>query len=153
MRSREKGKDIVRSLVSEPITGEAISFPMAAQIARVSRQRPGQKTETVCLITSRPEKEMPPAQWLESNINHWGVETGLHARLDASKHDDRCRLRNDRPLRLHAIFTRVTNSLCCQWLSKKKRPEHHTTTDFIRYMSEEHDRRAISLVTVKKGKI
>jgi len=126
---------------------------LAAQIARVCRQRPDRKIETVCLITSRPEKEMTAAQWLSNNINHWGIETGLHARLDASRHDDRCRLRNDKPLRLHAIFTRIANSLCCEWLFKKKTPKNHTTTDFIQHMSEEHDRRAIALVNAKRPKI
>lgn len=126
---------------------------MAAQIARVSRQRPNRKIETVCLVTSCTEKELSPAFWLENNINHWGIETGLHARLDASRHDDRCRLRNDKPLRLHAIFTRIANSLCCEWIFKQRKPEHHTTTDFIGHMSEDHDRRALSLIIAKKAKI
>jgi hypothetical protein len=126
---------------------------MAAQIARLSRQRPNKKIETVCLVTSCTEKELPAALWLENNINHWGIETGLHARLDASRHDDRCRLRNDKPLRLHGIFTRIANSLCCEWILKKNKPTNYTTTDFIRYMSEEHDRRALSLVVAKKAKI
>lgn len=143
----------MRSLVCEPTTGEASGFPLAAQIARVSRDRPGKKSETVCLITSRPEKEMPPPQWLNQNVAYWGIETGLHARLDASRHDDRCRLRNKKPLRLHAIFTRIANSLCCEWLSKKKKPQHYTTTDFIGHMREDHDKRAISLVAAKRAKI
>jgi len=32
---------------------------------------------------------LSPEQWLEANIDRWGIETGLHARLDASRHDDR----------------------------------------------------------------
>jgi hypothetical protein len=67
LKSREKGKDIVRSLVCKPTTGEASGLPMPAQIARVSRDRP--------------------------------------------------------------------------------------TTDYIGYMSEEHDKRAISIVTAKRAKI
>ena len=35
----------------------------------------------------------------------------------------------------------------------RKEKEHYTTTDFIGYMSEEHDKRAISLVTAKRAKI
>ena len=26
---------------------------------------------------------------------HWGIENGLHQRLDISHNDDRCRVRND----------------------------------------------------------
>lgn len=96
---------------------------------------------------------MSPIQWIENNIDHWGIETGLHARLDASRHDDRCRLRNNKPLRLHAIFTRVANSICCHWLFRKNNPQNFTTTDFMAHMAEEHDRRAISMVTSKKPKL
>lgn len=57
------------------------------------------------------QRKMSPGQWLEANIGHWGVETGLHASLDASRHDDRCRLRNAKPLHLHSMFTRLANSI------------------------------------------
>jgi hypothetical protein len=96
---------------------------------------------------------MSPEQWLEANIAHWGVETGLHARLDASRHDDRCRLRKARPLRLHSMFTRVANSICCEWLSRHHKPQHVTTTDFRGAMAAEHDRAAISLITCAKPRL
>jgi len=51
-------------------------------------QREGRAPETVALITSRPQAELPPAQWLEASLQHWGIETGLHARLDASRESD-----------------------------------------------------------------
>jgi hypothetical protein len=125
---------------------------LAAQAARVFRNR-SQKPESVCLVTSCPFEELPPAEWLEKNILHWGIETGLHARLDASRHDDKCRLRNTNPLHLHAVLSRIANSLCCHWLLQKKKPAQFTTTDFQTYMGEEHDRRTIALVTAKRPKI
>lgn len=137
---------MTRKLVCAPTTGEELLFPCAAQIARLHRQRTDSKPEIVCLVTSRPSSELSPEQWLEANIDHWGIETGLHARLDASRHDDRCRLRNAKPLRLHSMFTRVANSLCCEWLSRHHKPEQFSTTDFRRVMAAEHDRAAISLV-------
>ena len=151
--SLEKRKPITRTLIARSINGEAVLFPQAAQIARINRQRTDKAPETVSLITSCPEKELSPEQWLEENINHWGIETGLHARLDASRNDDRCRLRNDKPLRLHGIFTRIANSICCEWIAKQKKPKNHTTTDFIAHMGEEHDRRTIALITSKKPKV
>jgi hypothetical protein len=33
-----------------------------------------------------------------------GIETGLHARLDASRHDDRCRLRGGFSLWANSLF-------------------------------------------------
>ena len=138
----EKGHPVTRTLVSRPLTGEAAGFPLVAQAARVYRQRAGQKPETVALITSRPARELSPAQWLDANIQHWTIETGLHARLDASRHDDRCRLRRRKAVRLHGMFNRWANSLLIHW---RKRP-HHSTADFIAHMAENHDRRAVSAI-------
>ena len=84
---------MTRTLVVRELDAETAGFPLVAQAARVHRERAGRAPETVELITSRPKAEFSPAQWLDANINHWGIETGLHARLDASRHDDRCRLR------------------------------------------------------------
>lgn len=144
---------MVRTLVSVEVDGEHIGHPFAAQAARIRRERLGHAPQSVCLLTSRPRRELPPEQWLEKNIDHWAIETGLHARLDASRHDDTCRLRNRKPLRLHAVFSRIANSLCCHWIFKKKNPSNFTTTDFQSHMGEEHDRRTIALVTAKKPKL
>ena len=144
---------MVRTLVGVEIDGEEIGHPFAAQAARVRRERANQTPQSVCLLTSRSRRELSPEQWLEENINHWGIETGLHQRLDASRHDDTCRLRNRKPLHLHAIFARIANSLCCHWIFKQKKPSNFTTTDFQSHMGEEHDRRTIALVTAKKPRL
>lgn len=143
----------MRTITCCDLGGEETGFPFAAQGARVQRQRQNKSPESVCLLTSRPASELSAQDWLEKNIEHWGIETGLHARLDLSRHDDTCRLRKTRPLHLHAIFSRVANSLCCHWISRKKNPSNFTTTDFQTYMGEDHDRRTINLVTAKKPKL
>lgn len=137
---------MTRRLICEETTGEELLFPCASQIARLHRKRTGRKAESVCLVTSRPASELSPGQWLEANINHWGIETGLHARLDASRHDDRCRLRKAKPLRLHAMFSRVANSICCEWISRHHKPEYVSTTDFRGAMAAEHGHAAISMI-------
>ena len=141
----EKGALVTRTLVARPLDGEAAGFPLVAQAARVHRQREGKKPETVELITSRPASELAPAPWLEGNIQHWGIETGLHARLDASRHEDTCRLRRRKAVHIHAIFNRWANSLLMHWRSR----QHHTTTDFTAHMAENHDRRAVSAILSK----
>ncbi|NBB80499.1 MAG: hypothetical protein GVY36_13830 [Verrucomicrobia bacterium] len=140
-------------MVSIEVDGERTGHPFARQAARVRRERVNRKPQSFCLLTSRPRRELGAGQWLEKNIDHWGIETGLHARLDASRHDDTCRLRNPRPLHLHAIFSRVANSICCHWLFAKKKPDNFTTSDFQSHMGEEHDRRNIALVTARKPKL
>lgn len=138
----EKGQLVTRTLVARELDGETASFPLVAQAARVHRQRAGVTPETVELITSRPASELSPAQWLAANINHWTIETGLHARLDASRQDDRCRLRRRKAVKIHGMFNRWANSLLIHW---RKRP-HHSTTDFIAHMAENHDHRALSAI-------
>jgi hypothetical protein len=143
----EKGQPVTRTLVARDLDGEAAGFPLVEQAARVYRQRQGKKPELVELITNRPKAELTPPQWLEANINHWGIETGLHARLDASRHDDRCRLRRRKALWIHAMFNRWANSLFMHWRAARPNPRHLTTTDFIAHFAENHDRRAVSALT------
>lgn len=142
----EKGALVTRTLVARDCDGETAGFPLAAQAARLHRQRAGKKPETVELITSRPKRELSPAQWLHANIAHWGIETGLHARLDASRHDDRCRLRRRKAVRIHGMFNRWANSLFMHWRTRA----HHTTTDFTTAMAEDHDQRAVSAVLSRR---
>jgi hypothetical protein len=141
---------VLRTLVARELAGEAAGFPLVAQAARVHRQREGKAPETVELITSRPKRALSPAQWLEANINHWGIETGLHARLDASRHDDRCRLRRRPALWCHSMFNRWANSLLIHWRSGQPNSRHLTTTDFISHFAENHDERAVRAITSRR---
>lgn len=138
----EKGKLVTRTLLARDIEAEAADFPLVAQAARVHRQTDKPSSETVELLTSRPASQLSPKQWLAANINHWSIENGLHARLDASRHDDTCRLRRPKAVLIHGIFNRWANSLLIHWRSRS----HQTTTDFTSRMAEDHDRRAISAI-------
>lgn len=118
-----------------------------AQAALIRRERVGEKPETVALLTSRPAAELSLAQWHEANINHWGIETGLHARLDASRHDDTCRLRTRKGQRIHGMFNRWANSLFMHWRGQMPNGHHKKTSDFIARMSKNHDERAVRALT------
>jgi hypothetical protein len=146
----EKGHPVTRTLVVRALDAETAGFPFVAQGARLRRERVGQTPETVELITSRAPAALPLAQWLEANITHWGIETGLHARLDASRHDDRCRLRERNGVHLHGAFTRWANSLFVHWREQQPNGRHLTTTDHQTHFGEDHARRAILAVTAKR---
>lgn len=49
--------------------------------------------ETVALVTSLLPEQLNAAQWLRDNRAAWGIESGLHQRLDVSYLDDPCRVR------------------------------------------------------------
>lgn len=114
------------------------------------REIEGRGSETVCLLTSAPPERLDAAEWLKSNRAGWGIENGLHARLDVSRHDDSCRLRNKNAVWVHGIFSRLANSLFMEWRSHWPKPHHKTTTDFSSSMGANHCRRAILTVTSKR---
>ena len=137
--------------MARDLSAATAGFPFAAQAARVHRHRlqpdGTAKTETLALLTSRPAAQLAPDHWLTANIAHWTIETGLHARLDASRHDDRCRLRRKHAVWVHGMFTRWANSLFIHWRQRRPDSRHLTTADFSAHFAADHDRRAISALT------
>ena len=126
-----------------------MGFPFAAQAARLLRQTQGRKDEEVALITSAPTKKLKALLWLLLNRQGWGIENGLHQRLDISYNDDRCRVQSDKGILIFGMFRRIANSLFMEWRQHQRRPEHVTTTDFQTLMAEEHRRRALRFVIAK----
>lgn len=123
---------------------------MASQIARIRRQTKGRKDELVCLITSLSPQQLNPRQWLHLNRQAWGIENGLHQRLDVSLRDDQCRVRIPRSMWILGMFRRLGTSLFMHWRSLQLRPKHKTTTDFQSEMGEENLRRAFRFVKSKR---
>ena len=103
------------------MTPEQVCFPAAAQIGEFHRQTTGRKPETVFVITSRDN--LHAKDWLNLQRQYWGIENGLHQRLDISAHEDRCRVRNKNAVWILGMFRRLTVSLFCEWKSRcpKKR--------------------------------
>jgi hypothetical protein len=127
-----------------------VGFAFASQVARLLRQTQGRKDEEVALITSAPTSALPAKLWLQLNRQGWGIESGLHQRLDVSYNDDRSRVQNDNALWVLGMFRRIANSLFVQWSSYQPRPDHVTTTDFQTIMAENHRAKALRLVLGKR---
>lgn len=142
-----------RLLISAPVSGEQVCFPLAEQAARVLRQTKGRQDELVALITSAEPSRLNAQDWLRLNRGGWGIESGLHQRLDVSHNDDRCRVRNDNGMWVLGIIRRLSNSLFMQWRGYKRRPDHVTTTDFQSALSEDHHRPALSLVLANRSNL
>lgn len=147
---RNKGRTETRAIRTVPVTSEQAGFPFAAQAARLRREVDGRQAETVALITSLPPEQLTAARWLERNRQHWGIENGLHARLDVSRRDDQCRLRNRNAVWVHGLFARLANSLFMEWRAHQRRPAHLSTTDFAARMAAEHARRVLLTVTARR---
>jgi predicted transposase YbfD/YdcC len=144
-----KGRVESRVIRTAPVSPEDVSFPFASQAARLLRQTQGRKDEEVALITSAPVSLLPAMLWLLLNRKGWGIESGLHQRLDVSYNDDRCRVQSDNGIWVLGMFRRIANSLFVQWSSYQRRPDHVTTTDFQTLMAENHRAAAVRLVLGK----
>jgi len=130
-------------LRSRAATAEEVEFPCVEQVALLRRHLRHHSPETVALVTSLPPSELNAAQWLAHNRAAWGIESGLHQRLDISHLDDLCRVRRPKAMRVMGLFRRISNSLFMEWRSRQKRPRHKTTTDFFSAMNAEHHSYAI----------
>ena len=88
-----------RCLIAFELTASSVGFPFAQQAARLTRcidsqRKPAQEIETEYLITSRCAAQMNAQQMLGADRSYWGIENGLHLRLDVIAGEDRSRVRN-----------------------------------------------------------
>lgn len=125
-------------------------FPFAAQAGRLLRQCQGRKDEQVALITSAPPERLDAQRWLQLNRQGWGIESGLHQRLDVSYNDDRCRIQNPKTMLILGMYRRLANSLFMEWRQAQRRPDHVTTTNFQTLMAQEHRSKAVRFVLAKR---
>ena len=133
----------MRVLRSRAATSEEVDFPGVEQVALLRRCLRQHRPETVALVTSLLPADLNAAQWLRDNRSAWGIESGLHQRLDVSHLDDQCRVRKPPSMRVVGMIRRFSNSLFMHWRSRQKKPQHKTTTDFFSDMNAEHHRYAI----------
>ena len=140
----------MRVLRSRAATAEQVDFPFVEQVALLRRKLRQHSPETVALVTSLPPEELHAAPWLIANRAAWGIESGLHQRLDVSHLDDQCRVRLPQPMRVIGMFRRFSNSLFMHWRSRQKKPRHKTTTDFFTTMNAEHHRYAIRCIHARQ---
>jgi hypothetical protein len=133
-----------------PATAEQIDFPCVEQVALLRRNLRYHRPETVALVTSLRPEELDASQWLKDNRAAWGIENGLHQRLDVSHLDDLCRVRKPSSMRVMGMLRRFSNSLFMHWRSRQNKPQHKTTTDFFSAMNAEHHRYGIRCLHARR---
>jgi hypothetical protein len=136
-------------------TATRIEFPFAEQAARLtrcidSRSKPAQEIETEYLITSRPATQMSAEQMLWQDRHYWGIETGLHLRLDVIAGEDRSRVRHRNAVVNLAIIRRTVVSIAIAWSRRQPNPRLATMSGFYDSMSARNSRLAFKLVTASK---
>ena len=145
-----RGRRERRQLHSRPATAEQVCFPHVAQIAQLYRHIATHRPETEWLVTSREPARLNAARWLQADRQYWGIEGGLHQRLDASLREDDCRVRNRNGVWVLAMCRRLAISLFAHWFAADKKRRHATMTDFHSENGAEHASQAIRLVTSRQ---
>lgn len=134
-------------------TATATDFPFVEQAARLTRcldsqRHPAQKIDTEYLLCSRPAAALNAAQMLRADRGHWGIETGLHLRLDVIAGEDRSRIRNRTSALNLGMIRRAVVSVAVHWIKKCTNPRKATLSGFFDFMSAKQSQKAFSLVSV-----
>ena len=102
-----------RAIETTPVSATSVAFPFAAQAGRLSTRvehASGEITETsILLLTSREQARMSAGQMLRLRREYWGIETGLHSRLDVSALEDKSRVRLRNNVMVLAVMRRLSS--------------------------------------------
>jgi hypothetical protein len=125
----------------------------AARLTRCidSRPHPAQGIETEYLLCSRPAAQMSAEQMLQADRRYWGIETGLHLRLDVIAGEDRSRVRNRTSALNLAVIRRAVVSVAVYWIKRCRYPRRATLSGFYDFMSAHNCKKTFSLLTVCKA--
>ena len=106
------GREERRTLTASAELTPYLDWPTAAQVFKLERQikrtADGKLTQDVVYgITSLTPDEAAPAQLLDLNRRHWGIENGLHYRRDETLREDWCHLKGGHAPRAMAVLNNL----------------------------------------------
>ncbi len=110
-----RGRRERRALASREIQPAQLGLAGAAQLGCLHRHIGSADPQTEYLVTSRAASQLPMEAFLNADRAYWGVEAGLHQRLDCSGFEDRVRLRHKGALHIVGLFSRVGVALFVRW--------------------------------------
>lgn len=142
-------------MVAFDTTSTRIAFPFAEQAARLTRcidskRKPAREIETEYLISSRPAATMSAGQMLQQDRDYWGIENGLHLRLDVIAGEDRSRVRNRNAVMNLAVIRRAVVSIAIAWSRLQQNRRLATMSGFYDSMSAANSKNALKLVNPSK---
>jgi hypothetical protein len=147
-----RGRTEARCLIAFDTTASAVNFPFAEQGARSTRcfdspRKPAKKIETEYLITSLSASQLGAEQMLATDRGYWGIEAGLHSRLDVTAGEDRSRVRKRSAALNLAVMRRAVMSVAIHWIQRCGKKRQATLSGFYDWMSARNHKRAFALVT------
>ena len=152
---RNRSRTEARCLIAFDTTATRVAFPFAEQAARLTRcvdssRKPALEIETEYLLTSRPAAQMNAQQMLQADRRYWGIETGLHLRLDVIAGEDRSRVRKPNAVMNLAVIRRAAVSVAVHWIARCKDRRQASMSGFYDFMSAQVGKKAFNLITISK---
>jgi len=90
---------------------------------------------------------MNAEQWLAALRQYWGIENGVHQRVDASANEDRSRVKTVNAVWIMGMFRRLTVSIYAEWKSRSESRRRASLHDFHNLMARHNNKQAYSLVS------
>jgi len=142
-------------VVAFDTTPTRIDFPFAEQAGRLTRcidsqRKPAEEIETEYLISSRPAAQMSAEKMLQQDRQYWGIETGLHLRLDVIAGEDRSRVRHPTAVMNLAVIRRAVVSVAIDWIRRQPNRRQASMSGFYDFMAATNSKKAFKLVTASK---
>lgn len=93
---------------------------------------------------------MNARQILEADRKYWGIENGLHQRLDVIAGEDRSRVRHRNAALNLAVIRRAVVSVAVHWIKRCKNRRLATLSGFFDSMAHDNHKKALKLLTLCK---
>lgn len=150
-----RGRTEARCLIAFDASSTALDFPFVEQGARLTRcidsqKHPAQEIQTEYLLCSLRAGEINAEQMLWTDRRYWGIETGLHLRLDVIAGEDRSRVCHPVSTLNLAVIRRAVVTVAIHWIKHCRNPRQATMSGFYDWMAKNNHRKAFSLVTARQ---
>jgi len=83
----------------------------------------------------------------DADRGYWGIENGLHLRLDVTAGEDRSRVRHPTSVLNLAMIRRATLSVAIDWIGRCRNKRQATLQGFYDFMAAKNHRKAFALLT------
>jgi predicted transposase YbfD/YdcC len=100
--------------------------------------------ETVAYVSSLEFEPQLAEQVLAFIRLYWGIEGGLHQRLDVTAEEDKSRVRNRNAIKVLGIARRAIFGIYLQWRRSRKNKRQSTLRDFYDTMERFNHRLAFT---------
>jgi len=133
------------------LSPEQVGFPFAQQGAKLQQafddpSRPESSFKEFFLLTTHDAQRYDASALLADKRGYWGIENGLHQRLDVIAMEDKSRVRTFNAAWNLAMFRRLAVSLAVHWSRHQRDVRQATLSGFYDAMKADRAQIAFHLI-------